>query len=1289
MKLNLILSLISYLFVGFIQFSTAQTYTMSAGTINTCSGTILDPGGAGDYATSINVTQTFCSTTGQCIQLSFTSFGTEACCDELTIYDGNSTAASVIGMYAGTTSPGTITTTAASNGCVTLNFDSDGSIVNSGFSADISCIPCPPMITLGQGGNTIVSCGGILTDPGAGSNYPDNANITQTICSGVPNQCVTLSFTSFNTEATFDRLSIYDGVDANAELLGVFSGTTIPQPVASSTNSSGCLTLVFNSNGFVNSSGFQANLFCDVCQEPVITPTGFCDEAMPFCTDVAGGITFPASTGTTSEFGMPGQIGCLFSTPNPSWYFMKVDQSGDLIININSGFDVDFICWGPFSEADWNAGVCSNVLDYNWANNAANYVDCSYSGSASEVCDIPNAQTDEYYVLLLTNYSGQATNITFAQDGSSTGTTDCSVFCSVTATPVPTTCDPITNTYVVSGTIDFTNPPSTGTLTITNSSGGIMNFNAPFSTSVDYNFTNLSSNANAEQLTVVFSDDNTCAAIGNYTAPATCSTCPVTASVSGPACEGQNVTLTATSVANGVYQWSGPNGFTSSSQNPTIIGVNASMTGVYQVTALNPVNGCSSIGSVNVIVNATPATPTIANDGPVCEGLSLNLTCSFLPGATYSWEGPNGFTSSLQNPSIAQISASGNGVYTCNVIVGSCPSLDAATTVIVNPYPQVPEPIGSDTLCENENLQLTVPFEAGILYEWTNAAGVVISSTNTLVINSMTPLQSGQYSIRVDSSGCGSQPFISNVMVYPIPAIPVFNPNIINVCQGSVLNLSGPAPLPIEGTVYSWSGPNTFSASTQNVVVTNAASQAEAGNYSLFISEFGCVSPSGSLSVVVLNLPISEAGIDVETCSGVPIEIGTTTPSPNYTFSWSPTEGIDFSNISNPNVVLANFSDASIDYPFIVTTSTSVSTTTCSSKDTVVVTIKPQPIGSFEMEEPQCFDGNMFDFQAQGNYSNTATFDWDFGPWATIPSTTNLTDENPQGISFNSTGTQLIKFTVTQDGCIGNTYQSTVLIHKMPVANFIADTLVGCSPMIVNFSNLSESDDPFKTTEWTILNETIISNNFPTIVFNDPGQYDISLAVTTEYGCEDIYTINNCITVSPSPRADFTLSPEVVQIIQPEMDFIDLSDDADEVYYIVNNVDTVYQAETTYTFPDTGIYTIRQVVSTQFGCVDSLTKQAVVELGYKVFIPTSFTPNDDGYNDVFKVYGEDVLSFEMIIFNRWGQKLYQSYDMENGWDGNSGLRTSPIDGGLYIYRIEVMQRNGLKNTFEGNIVLLK
>jgi hypothetical protein len=266
----------------------------------------------------------------------------------------------------------------------------------------------------------------------------------------------------------------------------------------------------------------------------------------------------------------------------------------------------------------------------------------------------------------------------------------------------------------------------------------------------------------------------------------------------------------------------------------------------------------------------------------------------------------------LQNPSFALATNLENGVYTCQVIVNTCSSLLATTTAVINPYPQTRIATGIDTLCEGDNLVLTVPFEAGIIYEWTNAAGLVLSSSNTLTINSMTPSQSGQYAVRIDSSGCWSKPYDIDVKIYPIPTTPVFNPSIINICETSALNLSGPAPLPLAGTDYAWTGPNSYSGSTQNVLVTSTVTQTEAGVYSLVITENGCSSASGSLTVVVIDLPISDAGIDKSVCSGVPIEIGNASPSPSNTYSWSPTEGIDFSNISNPNVEVSNFSDLDI-----------------------------------------------------------------------------------------------------------------------------------------------------------------------------------------------------------------------------------------------------------------------------------------------------------------------------------------------------------------------------------------
>jgi gliding motility-associated-like protein len=271
------------------------------------------------------------------------------------------------------------------------------------------------------------------------------------------------------------------------------------------------------------------------------------------------------------------------------------------------------------------------------------------------------------------------------------------------------------------------------------------------------------------------------------------------------------------------------------------------------------------------------------------------------------------------------------------------------------------------------------------------------------------------------------------------------------------------------------------------------------------------------------------------------------------------------------------------------------------------------------------------------------------------------------------------------------------MVHKMPVADFSADTLVGCSPMAVNFSNIRRPmDDPYKTIEWTIMGETIISNTDQTIVFDKPGAYDISLKVTTVYGCENTDLRPNYINVYPSPRADFLLSPEIAQITDPEIEFIDLSSDADEIFYVVtlsSGPDIINQPQPTYTFPDTGLYDVRQVVSKQFDdgftCVDSLTKQAVVELGYKYFIPAGFSPNGDGLNDYFKVSGEDVIDFSMIVYNRWGQKLYQSFDMDNGWDGKTKLGDEVVDGGVYFYRVEMTQRNGLKNTIEGHVQIIK
>jgi hypothetical protein len=132
---------------------------------------------------------------------------------------------------------------------------------------------------------------------------------------------------------------------------------------------------------------------------------------------------------------------------------------------------------------------------------------------------------------------------------------------------------------------------------------------------------------------------------------------PVAAN-NGPICEGSTLLLTATTIPDATYQWVGPNGFTSSQQNPSIPNASLAASGSYSVTATK--NGCTSNPQTTVAtVNSIPDAPTAGNSGESCAGDSFTLTATDVPGAIYAWTGPNSFTSTQQNPVIsnAQLSA--------------------------------------------------------------------------------------------------------------------------------------------------------------------------------------------------------------------------------------------------------------------------------------------------------------------------------------------------------------------------------------------------------------------------------------------------------------------------------------------------------------------------------------------------------------------------------------------------------------------------------------------------------
>jgi hypothetical protein len=161
-------------------------------------------------------------------------------------------------------------------------------------------------------------------------------------------------------------------------------------------------------------------------------------------------------------------------------------------------------------------------------------------------------------------------------------------------------------------------------------------------------------------LTLTITNSNGCTAIGTATVSINPVPSTPTASNTGPYCSGQTIQLNTPTVAGATYSWTGPNGFTSSLQNPTRSNATTADAGTYSVTIT--VGGCTSAaGTTSVVVNATPSTPTATNGGPYCAGQTIQLNTPTVAGATYSWTGPGGFTSSLQNPTRANATTADAG----------------------------------------------------------------------------------------------------------------------------------------------------------------------------------------------------------------------------------------------------------------------------------------------------------------------------------------------------------------------------------------------------------------------------------------------------------------------------------------------------------------------------------------------------------------------------------------------------------------------------------------------------
>ncbi|MBR8537563.1 PKD domain-containing protein [Carboxylicivirga sediminis] len=357
----------------------------------------------------------------------------------------------------------------------------------------------------------------------------------------------------------------------------------------------------------------------------------------------------------------------------------------------------------------------------------------------------------------------------------------------------------------------------------------------------------------------------------------------------------------------------------------------------------------------------------------------------------------------------------------------------------------------------------------------------------------------------------------------------------------------------------------------------------------------------------------------------------------------------------------------------------------CVTEDVVVITSnKAYP---FAGEDDVTYEPE-YAMQAQ----NPGSFN---GVWSVVAGGGTFDDPN----FFNTTvrnlpaGKSTFRWTITTDGC--EAYDDVIIEYKeVPEAGFTVNNEAGCFPLEVKFTNYSVGGSAFT---WEFGDGGTTTERSPVYTYQNPGTYTAVLTVAGPDGNDAIYTQQ--IIVHDHPVADFNVGPEIVYLPQDEIRCYDMSVDAASWFWEFGDGQTSTEQNPSYTYAKEGVYSISLTVQNEFGCENRYTQSDAVTALLSGFIefPNAFKPRPGGAgnsgtigerNDaIFKPKHRDVEVYHIQIFNRWGQLIFESHNVEEGWDGNYKGQLAPQ--AVYVYKVAGKFTNGREFSKAGSILLVR
>jgi gliding motility-associated-like protein len=198
-----------------------------------------------------------------------------------------------------------------------------------------------------------------------------------------------------------------------------------------------------------------------------------------------------------------------------------------------------------------------------------------------------------------------------------------------------------------------------------------------------------------------------------------------------------------------------------------------------------------------------------------------------------------------------------------------------------------------------------------------------------------------------------------------------------------------------------------------------------------------------------------------------------------------------------------------------------------------------------------------------------------------------------------------------------------------------------------------------------------------------------SYTITVDDG-QCVRTIDIDVSSINGPTAGFMLNPSTVNLDDPTVNIIDNSFGATNWYYDLDDGNTSILPSFTYSYTHEGEYLIMQIVSDNFGCLDTAYQTLVVNESFAIYIPNAFSPNGDGRNDYFHPYGIgiDADTWNMRIYDRWGHTVFVTTDYNKAWNGNYNGDVNECSQGVYSYHITFKTTTGKDKEFFGRVTKL-